>query len=247
MDEILHQRLPADLTDGTRLPGTQPLTSGRWLEVDEAYAAQMAYRRALIASRRDAVLWQAPAAAAAVAEVFTEALALLPTLGFEVTAHEIHCPDGARIARASDDPLALLGRLAQEDICIMQKNGAEHVLTAAVLCFPASWTLAEKAGRPLIRIHAPVDEYDEDLAKRVQRLFDGVQVGRPLWRNNLNYYDNPELFQPRSEAEGARAAPAPQRAPFLRAERQCILRLPKTKAVVFSIHSFVVRSGEAQT
>jgi hypothetical protein len=56
----------------------------------------------------------------------------------------------------------------------MERRGDEHVLTAAVLCFPASWHLADKIGRPLTTIHVPVKVYDETLARRVQRLFDGV-------------------------------------------------------------------------
>jgi hypothetical protein len=37
-------------------------------------------------------------------------------------------------------------------------------LTAAILCFPASWTLAEKLGRPLGAIHGPVAGYDPGMA-----------------------------------------------------------------------------------
>jgi len=32
--------------------------------------------------------------------------------------------------------------------------------------------------------------------------------------------------------------------PFLRSERQCILRLPETEAVVFTIHTTVVRRDD---
>ena len=58
------------------------------------------------------------------------------------------------------DPMGTLGHLVQEDLCLMEKRGEEHVLTAAVLCFPASWRLADKIGRPLEAIHVPVPEYD---------------------------------------------------------------------------------------
>ena len=32
--------------------------------------------------------------------------------------------------------------------------------------------------------------------------------------------------------------------PFTRSERQCILRLPESDAVVFTIHTYVVRDGD---
>ena len=137
------------------------------------------------------------------------------------------------------NPLATLGRLAQEDFCILQKHGDEHVLTGAVLCFPASWMLSEKFMRPLIGIHEPVDSYDTGIAARVQRLFDGVQVGRPMWRFNALWYAVPDLHHPRS-IHNRRKRRTSENAPYLRSERQCILRLPQTRAVIFSIHTYVL-------
>ena len=244
MTEALQEHLPADLEDGRRLPGTRPVPDGQWLHRDDAYSAQMAYRRRLIAEQRFSVLWQDVDAADAVDELFSEALTQLPTLGFQQSANHIHCPDGHVVDIEHDTPLAVLGQIVQEDLCLLQKRGQEHVLTAAVLCFPASWTLAEKAGKPLSVIHGPVAEYDEPLARRVQRLFDGVQVGKPLWRNNMLRYSDPDLHQPLSETDPARQQPQDPSGAFIRAERQSILRLPKTNAVVFSIHSYVVRSSE---
>lgn len=244
MVEILQRRMPDDLLDNARLPGVRPLAGQGWLTVDDAYSAQIAYRRQLIARRRDEVLHEGGAdAKEAVAEVFDEALKQLPDQGFSIGQSQILCPDGSTVDRGADSPLAVLGRVVQEDICILQKRADEHVLVAAVLCFPASWTLAEKLGRPLSAIHGPVKSYDRGVAARVQRLFDGVQVGQPLWRNNMLWYDDPNLFQPRSEAAPKRAAPDPQHAAYRRAERQCILRLPITGAVVFSIHSYVVAAN----
>jgi hypothetical protein len=128
----------------------------------------------------------------------------------------------------------------QEDLVLMEKPSGmdQHVLTAAALCFPASWSLAEKFLRPLTGIHAPVDVYDEDLARRVQRLFDGIRPGRPIWRANALVYADPALFQPRTEAD---RRPSPPEGPrWLRVERQCLARLPETGAVAFTIHTYVV-------
>ena len=242
--KILQRSMPDDLLKDATLPGVRPLAGQGWLTVDDAYSAQLAYRRELIAGRRDQVLHEGGAdVEEAVAETFDEALKRLPDLGFRITRRHIHCPDGSAVDRDADSPLAVLGCVVQEDICILQKRGAEHVLVAAVLCFPASWTLTEKLGRPLSAIHGPVESYDKGIAARVQRLFDGVQVGQPLWRNNMLWYDDPNLFHPRSEAAPKRTAPDPGQAAYRRAERQCILRLPVTGVVVFSIHSYVVATG----
>ena len=134
--------------------------------------------------------------------------------------------DGAR-------PLATLGRLLQQDLCLLQPRGDEYALTAAVLCFPASWALRDKLNRPLTGIHDPVAPYDADLARRVQRLFDALRPGVVLARSNALLYDDFALFQPRRAPRG----PAPA---WLRTERQTLRRLPDTGAVVFAIHTAVL-------
>jgi Haem-dependent oxidative N-demethylase, alpha subunit-like len=224
-----------------RLPGLSPVAPGEWLLVDEAYGAQMAYRDRLLAERRAAVhvldAAARPAAAELLAAVLTEVLA---KPGFARDGDAVIRPDGVRVTIDSGDPLATAARLVQEDLVILEKpvGAAEHVLTGAVLCFPASWTLAEKHGRPLTAIHVPVPVYDGEIARRVQRLFDGLQPGRPIWRANALVYADPDLHQPRREGE-ERALP-PGGARWLRAERQVLNRLPETGAVVFSIHTYVL-------
>nr|WP_025052577.1 DUF3445 domain-containing protein [Sulfitobacter noctilucae] len=238
MTVILQSTLPPEMEVLKALPGVAPCAAQDWLRVDEAYPAQMAYRRELLRTRSDKVLWTDPAAQPAAQELLREVLALLPDLGFAVHDGHVICPDGISVPLTDDDPLLTLGHLVQQDLCILERRGEEHVLTGAVLCFPANWRLADKVGRGLLAIHDPVDEYDNQLARRVQRLFDGVQVGRPLWRfNRLDYLDA-DLHQPYRKASGAGG--------FIRSERQCILRLPQTKAVVFAIHTFVVAQKRAE-
>ena len=140
-----------------------------------------------------------------------------------------------------DEPMMFLGRLVQNDFCILQKANEEHVLTAASLCFPASWSLDEKFLKPLIDIHVPVKEYDDNIAKRVQRLFDGLQINQPVWRFNAMYYEDPNLFQPRSINQ-PRRKPAPNKVNYFRSERQTLIKLPESEAIIFGIHTFVVHA-----
>lgn len=224
-----------------RLPGVAPVAPGEWLVVDDVYGAQMALRERLLADRRDAVLREAPSAAPAAAELLDAVLAeIVSKPGYRVGAGAVDCPDGRRVALDRTRPLETAARLVQEDLVLMEKRPgeAEHVLTAAVLCFPASWSLEEKFLRPLTGIHVPVESYDPDVARRVQRLFDGIQPGRPLGRANALVYADPALHQPRREAEGRARAGAGAR--WLRVERQTLTRLPATRAVVFAIHTYVM-------
>lgn len=235
----LQSAIPYDPTPRA-LPGIQPLDPEDWLRVDEAYAGQMAERLRLLDRQRADVLRVTPGAEPAVRELREVVLAQLRDRDdFDVTGDTVRCPDGRDVA-LTDAPLADLGAILQEDLCLLQKpeGAAEHVLTAAVLCFPSRWTLAQKIGRPLMRIHAPVGSYDDNIGKRVQRLFDGVRPGRPLWRYNVISDAGTQLYNPAPEFHAEEALPSP----YLRSERQCVLRLPATGAVVFSIHTYLVRT-----
>jgi hypothetical protein len=219
------------------LPGIQPVGSPDWITVDECYAEQIALKQRLLAKRPEDVLQQLPEAADAVDELLSEVMVLLRSrTDFDVTEGWIICPDG-RGVDVNDAPLLVLSQLLQEDLIIHQPMGDAHGMTAALLCFPASWTLAQKIGKPLVAIHNPVPEYDAGLAKRVQRLFDGVQVGSPMWRANLLRYDEPDLFQPREEGNPRPVGTDQSR--YERSERQTLFRLPQTRAVVFAIHTVV--------
>ena len=202
--------------------------------MDEAYSTQIQLRETLLKHQRDKVLRLAPEAFAAAQELLGMALGFATAhLGFERHKDRIICPDGRLVLIDDQDPLATLGRALQNDFCLLQPRGAEHLLTGAILCFPASWTLAEKFMHPLSRIHVPVPSYDANITKRVQRLFNGIQVGRPLWRCNYLHYDAPDLFHPRMEAD-PRSGVSEGAGPYIRSERQTLCRLPKTGAVVLA-------------
>ncbi|MDO5706516.1 MAG: DUF3445 domain-containing protein [Paracoccus sp. (in: a-proteobacteria)] len=147
-------------------------------------------------------------------------------------------PDGIAVPIDRDDPMATLCRLLAEDLCLMQRRDGdgESVLTAAALCFPAGWTLAQKFLRQMIAIHAPIARYDADLAARVQRLLDGVRPGRGLMRGAAHWCGSP-LHHPLNEDE---KFASPGDTPNIRVERQCLFRLPDTRAVMFSIHTSIV-------
>ena len=211
-----------------------------WLIKDEAYAGQMEERERLITDNRNAVIALDDMALRAAVELLEKTLEFLPDLGgFEQNAEIVFCPDGRSVKIDVSDPMATLGRLIQNDFCIMQKRGDEHILTGAVLCFPASWSLSEKFMQPLTVIHEPVTEYDENITRRVQRLFNGIKVERPLWRFNKLYYEAPDLHQPRTFSK-PRKILGRNEGKYIRSEKQTLTRLPKSNAVIFTIHTFVL-------
>jgi heme-dependent oxidative N-demethylase alpha subunit-like protein len=242
MREICQKSLPVKpwMEEKTRrLPGLNPVAAGDWLRVDDAYADQMAYREALLADKGDAVYRITAPAEPAAAELLTRVLEEIDGVqGYACSGGFVICPDGRNVVLDHAQPLLTAARLVQEDLVLMEESGGEHILTGAVLCFPASWSLAEKFGRNLFDIHVPVAPFTNDVGRRVQRLFDFIKPELPMWRANFLIYSDPDLHQPRHmDDRRSINETAPK---WVRVERQCLLKLPITGAVVFSIHSYVV-------
>lgn len=227
--------------------GIKALDPVDWITFGEDAAHQLAERRRLLEERPGDVLAALPGSESAQEELLAlllEHLALHASDRYGIeggTAVEL--ATGLRCPRsgASPPPLGHAGWLVQEDFCLMEKPGDRYILSAAVLCFPAHWSLAEKIGRPLVEIHAPVPGYAEKLGSPVERLFDRLEPERPVQRMNWSLVDTAELFLPPSH----RTRPAdiePDRAGDqlrLRVERQTFRRLPKSRAVVFGIRTYI--------
>jgi len=90
----------------------------------------------------------------------------------------------------------------------------------------------------LTDIHNPVPYYDDDLAKRVNRIFDGIKAGQILLRYNWSVPTNPELHAPPG-AVTPHEPPLQETTHYLRIERQTLRRLPNTDAVAFGIRTTV--------
>ena len=107
-----------------RLPGIQPLDRENWLEVDDAFAAQLAEKTRLIGARRGDVLRLTEEARPASEELLDHVLAhLAGKPGFNLGASEVTRPDGVAVALDRQDPLRTLGHLVQEDFCPFRAAG----------------------------------------------------------------------------------------------------------------------------
>jgi hypothetical protein len=90
------------------------------------------------------------------------------------------------LAQPALHPLELAGRLVQEDLCLMARAATRAVyrLVGASVCFPTRWRLADKIGQPLQAIHAPVPDYDAQLASTMERFFARLKPDKLVWRCN---------------------------------------------------------------
>ena len=233
--------------------GIKALDPAAWIEIDQSFVDQLAERRRLLAERPAEVLAALPESRAGQQELLELLLGHLP----ERFPEHYRRRGGLIENRATGErfdveafagaPLELAGRLVQEDLCLMQRGEAGYRLVAAVLCFPAHWRLADKLGRPLEVIHAPVPGFGERLAAPVDRFFCSIQVERPVWRLNWSLVDTPALFLPPEHRGQAREVAAERAGEelWLRVERQTLRRLPGSRDVCFGIHTYVEPLAEA--
>ena len=204
----------------SRLPGVQPVDLKDWLTQSDTYNAQMAYRRALMREKREIVFQTTAEADAACIEL-----------------RDIICTEGNHPKSEKLHPLLNAASHVQEDLCVLQKIGDAHILTAAVMCFPSSWDVRQKIGRSIASIHHPVPEFT-DVSNIVERMLSAIRVEQPLGRANFLIYTDPELHQPRGEGIAKPIDPTAPR--YIRVERQSFRRLPKSRAVIFAIHTYIV-------
>jgi hypothetical protein len=99
--------------------------------------------------------------------------------------------------------LRILGRHLDEDFLLLlpekdaeDKNDAKYVLEAYVSCCPSGFNPAEKLGKKLRDIHAPVPGYAEKLEGSMDRYFEKVEVGKYVKRVNWSVSMSEEVFQP---------------------------------------------------
>lgn len=224
LDELALEPGPPWHSMGTRgLPGTWAPEAGD--DVDE----QLALKRELLVTARPVVSVRLDRPDVTAAE---EEAARVVTGG---SAGPLP-PGGAWTA------LERAAAVVPDDLCLLVERDGHWRLDSGVVCFPSLWRLGDKIGRPLAEVHAPVPDYAEELADRVDRLISRLRPGRPVWRRNWFVHHDPRLHQPEPSA-GPEAPPAPPDGLWLRSERQTLRRLPETGAALFTIRTQHVPLG----
>jgi dimethylamine monooxygenase subunit A len=246
--------------------GTAALDEDRLIEVDARYREELALKRAILAEDHRYYFQAAPEAALAQWEAVE---LLLPLMARHYPEHFALEADGERWAwrnrllgeetrlRLFDDasldrsPLDWVGRQVQEDLLLLAGDAARGVpLIGGQLCFASGWCLDDMLGRPFLAIHARVPFFEAQIGRASSLLMERLKAGRPVGRVNWTVHSyaslnaaprfKPELLKTRAgitpENAGARCV--------LRTERQTLARLPRSKAVLFTIHTYQASVAE---
>jgi hypothetical protein len=130
-------------------------------------------------------------------------------------------------------PLVAASLLVPDDLCLMERDGDSYRLTAACVCSPSYWLLAQKIGRTLDGIHGPVPTLNDKLGATMLQFFARLPDAAVFERRNWLLHTNPEPYQPRSEA-WHRVTAHDVEGLVIRSERQTLKRLDAQR-VVFTI------------
>jgi hypothetical protein len=209
--------------------GLRPLDLTKWLEFDEHEEEEQVLKSQLIEQDYDAVVATQSEGDEASAELLDEVKRHLGDV----------YPGRSTDTITSEHPVVQVSRLAQEDFCVLVKEDTWRLRTACV-CFPSRWDLATKIGTTLDDIHAPVPRYDEELSRPTNAFFDRLTPDKSFWRLNWTLLDSDALHQRLI----ARASPRGDLSEwYFRVERQTFRQLPATKAIVFTIRTYVASAA----
>jgi dimethylamine monooxygenase subunit A len=248
------QHLPFDPFDGKAFRlriGARPLDPSAWIVLDERTDAELDHKVALLTESPEqfAACVSLPqdslgiAAATELCDAVENHLRTYEPEHWQSASDRIDRFESAGPNGAAAHALVKAGLLTQEDWCILTQQSVEAplLLTAGILCFPNRWRLSEKIGLPMLGIHTPVPQYGQEVGALTDSLLDRLKPGQPVWRMNWGVADNPTLHQPTGHFDpnaGTRVLDIGNDV-VLRIERQTLIRLPETGAVVFSIRSIV--------
>lgn len=231
--------------DGSSQPftiGLKPMALSTWIEVDEHRDAYLAEKRRLYGANPDLVLVAEPDTEDAQREVLDLLEAHMRERYPEVVGGEKGPSDG-------EPPLKAASLLVQEDLILMRRGDDGWRLAAGSLCFPSSWNLVEKFGRPMHAIHEPVPGFGPGTrnAELIERMFDRLQ-GQAVERLNWSIQAGDALYNPLSGIQRVhRAETRPSKFPdgdiaahaFVRVERQTLRKLPVSGDILFTIRIYL--------
>lgn len=243
--------------DGTSKPfaiGLKQADPRDWIELDAHLASYLAEKDRLYATIPEKVFVAEPGTSAAQREVLELLVDHLveryPETYRLENGHCIIAGTGRAIdiANAGDNALVAASLLVQEDLILMRRGEDGWRLAAGSLCFPSSWSLTEKFGLPIDKIHGPVPDFGPGtrMAELISRMFDKLAV--LVERFNWSIQADGSLYHPLSERHrltrfGDTQSTFPEADAashaFIRVERQTLRKLPTSGDILFTIRIYL--------
>ncbi|GAA5872944.1 hypothetical protein JCM3774_004882 [Rhodotorula dairenensis] len=164
------------------------------------------------------------------------------------------------------NPMRVAGLLLQDDLALMveDEETGHYVFRAGSICTAGFWRLKDKLGLTLDEIHfkGSVPNYAEKYQKAMNRFFTNLREDKLVERNNYFFQvggsldwsvetnGSEDVFDqynkgPRAEAATDKTTRHPTPATdisevYFRCERQTLRRMPRTRAILFTVRTYLV-------
>lgn len=145
------------------------------------------------------------------------------------------------ISGSADAQILAFGRHLEPDLLfLLPSEDGLWRLCAGAVCFPSSWALEEKMGRPLSAIHEPVPGLNTALDRHIATFLGRLEPKAAWERSNWGLSADNELNRHPARGLGRLESTASLDSVWLRVEHQLLLRLSATGGLVFGIRLEIV-------
>jgi hypothetical protein len=236
--------------------GLRPIKAAQWMLLEPDYIAIMREKRARMADFPELYYRTLPCSFAAQQELRERVAAHLAKdypQQFRHSGSALQCLiDGAEyyLGDESVEPLQQMSRFIEEDFMLIQEIEGAPMITAASNAYSSSGRLVASVGKNVAWAHEPVPQLTSKLGPRIDRMIGSIHTDTPCERFNWQLTPLSTKFFPHkahdANADAMRSIcdalrRNPERAEellWIRVERQTLSRLPQSRAVVFTLHTF---------
>lgn len=237
--------------------GLRAISPKHWVLVDANFAAIMRKKRALLNAHRSKYYRTLPSSLPAQRElrarIASHLISDYPECFLQQGSLITSRADGHQCDLLDDslEPLLQLSQLIEEDFILVEESAGVPCISAASNVYSSSGRIVSSVGADIETAHQWVPNLNEKLAPRINRVLSSVHADAPCERFNWQLTPMATVFFPpdnphQSNAEAMQAvAERLHRDPleagkllWIRVERQTLSRLPESKAVAFSLHTY---------
>jgi hypothetical protein len=162
----------------------------------------------------------------------------IPLLGetLEFARTEGTLPSALNHQPSTNNQQLLLGCTWEPDFLLLKLDAEGRMrLLGGCVCFPSSWSLAEKIGHPIETIHGVVPGLNDAIGNQIHSFLSKLRPGVAWLRANWGLSRSPELNQHPERKLPRLDAYVGLEEVWLRVEHQALVALPRTQGVLFGI------------
>lgn len=140
------------------------------------------------------------------------------------------------VGRTTWEKCLALGEFWEPDYLLLEcGDDGEIRLCGGCLCFPSSWRLSDKIGKPIEFIHGPVPGLNQSIGPAIHKFLLSLKPGLAWLRQNWGLARDEELNHHPNRGLPQLDASVRLEEVFLRVEHQALVALPKSGGILFGI------------